>query len=86
MFLRSMNNVYQIIEPLSDFGSLKKVEHDDDGRDERSLSGWRREKSYFLASKTDAPSDERYLIIWVRATESNRRSISFLSLRSVTTV
>jgi len=45
MFLRSMNNIYQIIEPLPDLG-------------------WRREKTYFLASKTDVPSDERYLIVW----------------------
>ncbi|CAM4784437.1 unnamed protein product [Rotaria magnacalcarata] len=45
MFIRSTNNIYQIVEQLPDFG-------------------WRYNKSYFLATKTGAPKDERYLLSW----------------------
>ncbi|CAF0988487.1 unnamed protein product [Adineta steineri] len=45
MFIRSTNNMYQIVEQLHDFG-------------------WRYNKSYFLATKTGSPKDDRYLLSW----------------------
>ncbi len=62
MFIRSMNNVYQIIEPLFDFGRIFSSLI---SFIQCLIEGWRYNKSYFIASKTGYPKDERYLLIWV---------------------
>jgi len=62
MFIRSGNNTYQIIEQLPDFGRMSCffliiyifI-----------VLGWRYNKTYFLATKTGASKDERYLLSWV---------------------
>ena len=62
MFIRSMNSVYQILEPLRDFGrTVFALPFLYPFR----LPGWRYNKTHFLASKTGCPRDERYLLTWV---------------------
>jgi hypothetical protein len=66
MFIRSMNNVYQIIEPLFDFGKKNcwiYINPSD------CFIGWRYNKNYFLAAKPGSSKDERYLLIWVMHTD-----------------
>ena len=64
MFIRSMNSVYQLIEPLPDFG--RKFHAILFPVLSRCL-GWRYNKTHFLASKTGCPN-ERYLLTWVIST------------------
>lgn len=39
--------------------------------------GWRHNKTYFLATKTGVPKDDRYLISWVGICIRLEQSISF---------
>ena len=63
MFTRSTNNAYQVVEQLPDLGRL--VFHSYILNINVSSLGWRYNKSYFLAMKTGASKDDRYLISWV---------------------
>jgi hypothetical protein len=65
MFIRSTNSIYQIVEQLPDLGRnvfflLLVVEFP-----LFVILGWRYNKSYFLATKTGSPKDDRYLLSWV---------------------
>lgn len=63
MFIRSTNSIYQIIEPLYDFGRMFILLFH--FIIQLVFLGWRYNKNYFLASKTGCPPNERYLLIWV---------------------
>ena len=63
MFTRSTNNTYQVVEQLPDLGRL--IFHSHILNINVSSLGWRYNKSYFLATKTGASKDDRYLISWV---------------------
>lgn len=64
MFIRSANNIYQIVEQPPEFGrnhmtflySYQNI---------FLYLGWRYNKTYFVATKTGSKKDERYLLTWV---------------------